>query len=115
MILTKRPSVLLRYLMVVVSISIGSSLTISTLSSADFQSWEAESGIVTSPMKIVSDSSARGDAYVVQTQSFGEGSVSYKVNIDTYAEYQIKARTKVGGSSENSVYVQWDNDSRSTR
>lgn len=71
-------------------------------------SFEAESGVVTSPMKIASASSASGGKYVVQTTSTGEGSIRYSVVIPATGQYQLNAKVIAPNGSSNSVYYSLD-------
>lgn len=76
--------------------------------------FEAEAGIVTAPMKIVSASSASGGKYVVQTTDTGKGSVKYSVTIPTAGQYRLSAKVIASSGSSNSVYYSLDGGNTST-
>lgn len=71
-------------------------------------SFEAESGVVTAPMKIASASSASGGKYVVQTTGTGTGSIRYSVVIPATGQYQLNAKVIAPNGSSNSVYYSID-------
>lgn len=77
-------------------------------------SFEAESGVVTAPMQILSDASALGGKYIVQTTDTGTGSAQYTVAIPATGQYQIRARVIAPDGSSNSVYYAVDSNSSNT-
>lgn len=77
-------------------------------------SFEAEAGTITDPMQILSDASALGGEYVVQTADTGTGSARYSVAIPSTGQYQIRARVIAPNGSSNSVYYAVDSNSSNT-
>jgi hypothetical protein len=73
--------------------------------------FEAEGGIVTAPMQIISDSTASEGKYVVQKTYTGTGSVKYVVNIPNTGKYQLRAKVISPDGSSNSFYYSLDSKS----
>lgn len=74
-------------------------------------SFEAESGSVTDPMKILSDASALGGEYIVQTADQGTGSAQYTVAVQDAGQYQLMVRAIAPNGSSNSIYYAVDSNS----
>ncbi len=68
---------------------------------------EAETGDLTSPMQIVSDSQASQNAYI-QTTTWDSGNATYTFNIDTDGIYKIIGRIYSQDTGSNSFYVKID-------
>ena|GEM_PF-843049 len=77
-------------------------------------SFEAESGNIVSPMKIIDSPSASGEKYVVQTADSGTGTATYTVNIPSDGKYQLRANVIAPNGSSNSVYYSLDGSSSNT-
>lgn len=71
---------------------------------------EAETGSLSSPMQIVSDSEASEGAYIHSTTGH-TGKATYAVHIDTPGIYRIIARVYAADSSQDSFFVQIDDKS----
>jgi len=76
--------------------------------------FEAESGVVTSPMKVVSDSAASNGKYVVQTTDTGTGTAIYSINVPTSGSYILRGKVITPDGSSNSVYYAFDGNSSNT-
>jgi hypothetical protein len=70
--------------------------------------FEAEAGVITSPMQIVSSVSASGEKYIVQTADLGTGSAKYTINVPSTGRYQLRVRAISPNGSSNSFYYQLD-------
>lgn len=77
-------------------------------------SFEAEYGAVSSPMQVVTDASASGGKYVVQTAESGTGSVKYTFDVPTAGKYKMSAKVISPNGSSNSVYYAFDGASSVT-
>ncbi len=76
--------------------------------------FEAEDGVLTEPMQIISDSKASAGKYIVQTNDKGEGSAKYKFSISVAGEYQLYANVISPSGSSNSFYYKLDQESSRT-
>jgi hypothetical protein len=74
--------------------------------------WQAESGDVTAPMRVLADASASGGRYLVQTAGSGAGTVRYRVYVPTDARYRLDGRVEDADGSSNSFYAAFDGGSR---
>lgn len=77
-------------------------------------SFEAEAGTVKAPMQILSDMSALGGKYIVQTDDTGTGSAQYAVTVPSAGQYQIRAKVIAPNGSSNSIYFAVDSNSMNT-
>jgi Fibronectin type III domain len=68
---------------------------------------EAQSGTISSPMQIVSDSDASGGAYI-QTTQVDSGTAAYTFNIDESGTYKIIAKVYALDAAHDSFYVKID-------
>ncbi|RKY87976.1 hypothetical protein DRQ11_04880, partial [candidate division KSB1 bacterium] len=69
---------------------------------------EAESGTLTSPMQVASDSEASGGQYIYVPDQLYAGVAEYTVEIPTAGDYRIWARVIGPDELHNSVYVTMD-------
>ena len=76
--------------------------------------FEAEYGAVTSPMQVVTDATASGGKYIVQTVDSGSGSAKYTFDVPTAGQYQLRGKVISPDGSSNSVYYAFDGSSSST-
>jgi poly(beta-D-mannuronate) lyase len=77
-------------------------------------SWQAESGVVSPPMRVRTDGTAAGGRYVVQTSDSGTGTVRYRVLVPADGRYRIDGRVEDADGSSNSFYAAFDAGSRKT-
>jgi len=77
-------------------------------------SFEAESGVITSPMQIASSTDAINEKYIVQTTDTGTGSAKYAIAIPSTDQYQLRVRAIAPNGSSNSFYYSLDGNSSST-
>ncbi len=74
---------------------------------------EAESGTLTSPMQIISDSSASGGSYI-RTNTVDQGTASYSFNIANAGVYKIIARVYAPDGASDSFYFKVDDSTEDT-
>lgn len=77
-------------------------------------SFEAESGVVTAPMQVVSNSAASNGKYVVQTTDSGTGNIKYTFDVPSDGQYQLRTRVISPSGSSNSINYILDNNSSKT-
>jgi len=74
---------------------------------------EAESGTLTSPMRIVTDSSVSGGQYIESTGA-ESGTATYTFNIENSGTYMIIAKVYAPDYNHDSIYVKIDNEEEDT-
>jgi len=67
----------------------------------------AETGYLTSPMKIIADASAGGGSYITTTKT-NQGTATFKVSIPRGGIYKMVARVYASDSGSDSFYVKLD-------
>jgi fibronectin type 3 domain-containing protein len=87
-------------------------ITPHSFSSPQAERTEAESGNLTAPMQIESNSESSGSGYIRTTTS-NSGIATYTLNVDTPGTYKIIARVYVIGEYSNSFFVQIDDNEES--
>jgi Alginate lyase len=76
--------------------------------------WQAEAGVVTSPMVVRSDGSAQGGRFLVQVAKDGTGRAEYRVLVPAKGRYRLDGRVEDADGSSNSFYAAFDGDGRRT-
>lgn len=74
--------------------------------------FEAESGIVTSPMLIQSDTEAQGGQYIVQTSGKGSGKAVYTFTVPQTGTYTLSGRAIAPTTSSNAFNYNFDTASQ---